>query len=110
MTWKDKFAAAFFLVAVLGSLGAIGYVVVRSRDEARATVAASPAAREEALVRGIVLDYGRAIQRNDPESACVVLSGDAFEAFDCRFGHTDVPAGLELPKGRKLAVGEVVVQ
>ena len=110
MTWKDKTAAAFFLVAVLASFGTIGYIVIQTRAERPARADTSPAARDRTLVRGIVLDYGRAVQRDDPESACVVLGGDAFEAFDCRFGRTDVPAGLELPEGRDLTVGEVTVE
>ena len=110
MTWKDKIAAAFFLLAVLGSFGTIGYIVVQSRAEEPANADVSPSGREQALVRGIVLDYGRAVQRDDPESACVVLGGDAFEAFDCRFGRTDVPEGLGLPEDRELTVGDVLVE
>ena len=107
MTWKDKAAAVFFALAALAAAGTIGYIVVNTRAEPRA--AGSPRG-DEAVVRGIVLDYGRAVQRNDPESACVVLAGDAFEAFDCRFGQTEVPAALALPRGRELRVADVVVQ
>ncbi len=111
MTWKDKAVAAVFALAVLAALGTVAVIVERSREE-RAAKAAAPAgeSREQTLVRGIVLDYARAVQRDDPESACVVLDDDAFAAFDCRFGRTDVPRGLAIPAGAEVAVGDVVVQ
>ena len=107
--WKDKAAATIFAVATLIALATIGYITVQSRDDAPAS-AASAAPRDERVVRGLVLDYARAVQRGDPEGACILMGGDAYAAFDCRFGRTDVPAELALPKGRELAVGEVVVQ
>src|SRR3954454_20182299 len=96
MGWKDKAVGAFFVIAVLASVGTVGYIVKLSRDEheARAGLRASAGSADTAVVRGIVLDYGRAIQRADPYSACVMLDGDAFAKLDCRYGHTHVPADL----------------
>src|SRR5215211_7024161 len=99
MGWKDKVAAGFFVVCVLASLGTVVYITGLSRDE-RAAAAAQRAARgestESSLIRGIVLDYGRAIQRRDPETACILMTGDAFATFDCRYGRTSVPAALAI--------------
>ena len=113
MGWKDKVAAGVFVVCLLASLRTVVYITGLSRDE-RAAASAERAARgestESALNRGIVLDYGRAIQRRDPESACVLMTGDAFATFDCRYGRTEVPAALSIPEGAALSVRGIVVE
>jgi hypothetical protein len=113
MGWKDKIAAGFFVVCVVASLTTVVYITALSRDE-RAASAAERAAggesTESALIRGIVLDFGRAIQRGDPESACVLMTGDAFATFDCRFGRTAVPDALAIPEDAPLSVRDVVIQ
>jgi len=109
MSWKDKVVGAFFILAVIGSLATIVYIVVDERGQ-RAAAGADVGGRDDRLVRGIALDFGRAVQDDDPESACFVLAEDAFEAFDCRFGRQEVPAGLGLTEDAPLTAGEVVVQ
>ena len=113
MTLKDKAAAAFFVVVLLASLGAVGYIVVSSRAERDAKGAAASASRrggEAALIQGLVRDFGRAVQRDEADAACVLLAGEAFAQFDCRFGRQDVPRGLAIPEDARIGVGEVVVQ
>jgi len=115
MSWRDKVAATVFAVALLASLGTVGYITLQSRaerDEREAQAQAQPSSAgggDAALIRGIVRDFGRAVQRDDPESACVLLDGEAFAAFDCRFGRQDVPKALAIAPGAEVGVAEVVV-
>ena len=115
MAWKDKAAAGFFIVVLLASFGAIAYVVTLSREERQdkeATQATQPAGanRDVDLVRGLVQDFGRAVQRNEPDAACILLAGDAYARFDCRFGRQDVPKDLRIADDAQVGVGEVVVE
>jgi hypothetical protein len=111
MGWKDKAVAGFFVLGVLAAAGIIGWVVTQTETRASARGGSEQRGTlDERQVRGLALDYGRAVQREDPDAACVLLSGDAYESFDCRFGRTDIPAQLAIPEGRQLAVRDVVVQ
>ena len=113
MGLKDKAAAGFFVVVLLASLGTIGYIVGQSRSERQAQEAARAASgggRDERLVRGLVEDFGRAVQRDEADAACILLDGDAFAQFDCRFGRQDIPPRLAIPPDARVGVGEVVVQ
>src|SRR3954471_12977009 len=113
MGWKDKLAAGFFVVCLIASIGTVVYITGLSRDE-RAAASAARAARgessESALIRGIVLDYGRAIQRRDPETACALMTGDAFATFDCRYGRTSIPDALKVRDDAALSVSGIVIQ
>ncbi len=112
MGLRDKAAAAFFVVMLLASLGTVGYIVVSSRAErAEKTAAAtSGGSRDQMLIAGLVEDFGRAVQRGEADAACVLLAGEAFADFDCRFGRQDIPRRLAIPDGARIAVGDVVVQ
>ncbi len=110
MGWKDAAAAGIFVVALAISLAVVVTITREGREERRERTAQTSGSREERVVRGLVLDYGQAVQRDDPEGACLLLSRDAYAAFDCRFGRNDVPPELAIPKGRPLDVADVVVQ
>jgi hypothetical protein len=113
MGLRDKAAAAFFVVMLLAGLGTVGYIVGVSRAERAAEEAKAPAprgGRDEALIAGLVEDFGRAVQRGEADAACVLLAGEAFADFDCRFGRQDIPRRLAIPDGARIAVGDVVVQ
>ena len=113
MGLKDKAAATFFVLALLASLGTVGYIVGLSRAERDARQASAPAAggsRDEVLVRGLVEDFGRAVQRGEADAACILLAGEAFAQLDCRFGRQDIPPALAIPEDARIGVGEVVVQ
>ena len=113
MALRDKAAAGFFLVVLLASLGTIGYIVTQSRAERAAEETAatgSRGGRDETLIAGLVEDFGRSVQRGEADAACVLLAGEAFADFDCRFGRQDIPRRLAIPEGARIGVGDVVVQ